>query len=201
MPEVKISTVEQLKDYLKTHLSEARYNHCLMVAKTTEMVLSRYNCKDYVKEWNGFSAGTFVGLAHDLCREMKDEELISYCNENSIPYSDYEKNNPVFLHGYAAAREIAVLCGEIPESWKYAISVHTLGDADMDELALALYISDYIEPSRKYMTQDRREKYLSCPNIRLCAYSVLCDILHHIKEKYNSAVCSNSQRMKDYLEE
>ena len=74
-----ICTIEQLKNILKETVSQKRYLQSLGVAQTTEMLLEYYKCTNYEKTWNGFSAGSFCGVIHDLARELPAAELISYC--------------------------------------------------------------------------------------------------------------------------
>ncbi len=178
-----ISTVEEFDAYLKEHLSEHRYRHCLGVAETTERVLSHFGCKDYQREWNGFSAGVFCGLAHDLAREKTDEALLEYCEQNSLSLTEAERISPVLSHGLVSAHMARTLCGEYPDSWYRAICVHTTGDKGMDELALALFVADFIEPGRKFLTEDERQRYLSQGSLVRCANAVLCDMMSHWKKK------------------
>lgn len=199
MSEKTICTIEELKQYLKDNLSEKRYIHVLAVAETTEKVLQRYNCSNYERTWNGFSAGTFCGLAHDICREMEDNQWIGICNANHVEYAEDELARPVLLHGYVSAIKIKEMFPQVPQSWTRAIEMHTLGGKDMDDLALALYIADYLEPNRTYLTNEQRKVYLDCPTIQECAYAILCSINNHLLSK-GVTIGRNSMLMKEFLE-
>lgn len=199
MQEKTICTVEMFKKYLKENLSEKRYEHVVGVAETTVMVLNHYGCKNYEPSWNGFDAGTFCGLGHDISRELGTEKWIEYCKKNGREISEEEKNSPVLLHGYVSSVLLKQMFPGVPESWLKAIDNHTLGCRNMDDLALALYIADYIEPNRTFLAEERRQKYLACSTIQLCAYSILCDIMKHLDEK-GTPISVKNLEMKEYLE-
>ena len=139
-----ICTIEQLKTILKETVSQKRYLHSLGVAQTTEMLLEHYKCTNYEKTWNGFSAGSFCGVIHDLARELPSAELISYCRKNAIDITQSEIESPVLIHGKVSAHMAKALCPGYPDSWRRAVDVHTTGDSEMDDLALALFAADFI---------------------------------------------------------
>lgn len=195
-----VSTVEELKSYLKSHISEKRFNHCIGVSQTTEKILSRYHC-DTQQNYEGFDAASFCGLAHDLAREYSDEEIVEYCKQNGIELDDDEKQFPILAHGKVSASMAEKLCGKYPLSWYKAILEHTTGDCNMDDVSLALFCADYLEPSRTYLTDDKRNEYLSRNTLKECAYRILCDMMKHWKEKGNHISCAKSNAMKAWLEE
>ncbi|MBQ4500583.1 MAG: hypothetical protein II962_01970, partial [Spirochaetales bacterium] len=78
--------------------------------------------------------------------------------------------------------------------------VHTTGNAGMDDLALALFIADYIEPTRRFMTDERRAFYLGSASISQCAYRVLCDMIDHWRQTGFHDASSGSVAMKEFLE-
>lgn len=199
MSEKKISTVDELKDYLKSHLSEKRFRHSLNVAQTTDMILRRYGFIQ--EEYLGFKAAEFCGLAHDIAREFSDSEIVGYCLENNIKLDSDEKQFPVLAHGKVSASVACSLFGDYPENWKKAICEHTTGDCNMDAVSLALFCADYIEPSRVFLSDEKRNEYLSCTSLKECAYRILCDMMKHWKEKGNHISCSKSLAMKTWLED
>lgn len=200
MSEQTICTIEQLKNHLKQTVSEKRFIHSEGVAQTTEKLLEYFNCKNYVKLWNGFSAGTFCGFAHDLSREYTDEQWLDYCKERNYRLEQYMIDSPVMVHGFVSAETAKHLVGDYPESWYRAIENHTIGNKDMDDLALALFIADYIEPSRTYITDKQREAYLANPSIYACAYNVLCDMMSYWKNVKHYKDHNVTLAMKEDLE-
>lgn len=200
MSEHIISTVEEFKTYLRENLSENRYRHTIGVAETTQMVLSHYGCEHYVKTWNGYTAGEFCGLAHDIAREKGNAALLAYCDSKGFSLTVAERMSPVLVHGLVSADMARTLCGEYPQSWYRAISVHTTGAAGMDELSLSLFIADFIEPGRKFLSDDERSRYLSESSLVHCAYAILCDMMDHWKKKGYFDATENSVALKEELE-
>jgi len=195
-----IFTADDLKAYIQGRMSERRYVHSLGVADTTEAVLSHFGCRDYTKHWNDIDAAHFCGLAHDIAREMTDEEILKNCTEKGIVLSSEDIKAPVLAHGIVSAEMAMDLAGGFPMSWYKALCVHTSGNAGMDELALALFIADYIEPSRKFMTDEKRAFYLGSSDIGQCAYRILCDMIGHWKDKGFFEASKGSVAMKSWLE-
>ena len=195
-----VCTIEELSAFLRTTVSEKRYIHSMGVAQTTADVLSHFSCTDYCRTWNGFEAPAFCGLAHDIAREMTDASLLEYCRNNGLYLSQEDIVAPVLAHGTVSAEIAMDLVGRYPMSWYKALCVHTTGNAGMDDLALALFIADYIEPSRRFMTDEKRAFYLASRDISQCAYRVLCDMISHWREVGFHDASSGSLAMKDYLE-
>ena len=181
MSDQRICTTEQLSDVLKKTVSERRFIHSVGVAQTTCMLLDYYGCTDYEKTWNGFEAGCFCGLAHDLCREMPGPVLIEYCRKNGVHLTQWEIESPVLAHGKASA--------------------HTTGLNGLDDLAQALFVADFIEPSRTFLTEEKRREYLANPSLTACEYAILCDMIAHWKEKGYHDASEGSLLLKRELEE
>ncbi len=196
----RICTIEELKDYLKKTVSERRYIHSLGVAETTNILLEKYNCSLLEPSWNGFSAPFFCGIAHDLARELSDSSIMQYCEKNGLKLTQEELVSPVLAHGLVSSHMAKELCGQYPSSWERAIIVHTTGSANMDDLALALFSADFIEPSRRFMTSQRRSYYLSAPSLSSCAYRILCDMIDHWKSCGNFEPSESAKAMKVELE-
>ncbi len=201
MSEQRICTIEQLSDVLKKTVSERRFIHSVGVAQTTTMLLEYYGCTDYVKTWNGLEAGAFCGLAHDLAREMPGQALIEYCRNNGVELTDWEIKSPVLAHGKASAHMASLLAPGYPESWKKAIEAHTTGRNGLDDLAQALFVADFIEPSRTFLTEEKRRQYLAKASLTACEYAILCDMIAHWKEKGYHDASEGSLLLKRELEE
>ncbi|MCQ2397831.1 MAG: HD domain-containing protein [Sphaerochaetaceae bacterium] len=200
MSEEKIFTAEQLYCFAKAKLSGKRFIHSVGVAQTAEMLLNRYRCENYVKNWELFTAGAFCGLAHDLGREMSDGDIVLFCKNHGLELSGEQIQAPVIAHGTVSAYMAGEICGFYPESWAKAIRVHTTGCEGMDDLALALFIADYIEPSRTFLDDTARQLYLDSPSIEDCAYRVLCDMIEHWEKKGYHKAGTDTLAMKEDIE-
>ncbi len=200
MSKPSIFTYENLKAMLRKTVSEKRYLHSLGVARTTDEVLRHFSCSDYEDRWHDFDAPFFCGIVHDIAREMGDDELLSFCSRRGILLSREDLDAPVLAHGTVSAEIAMDLVGEYPISWYKALCVHTTGNAGMDDLALALFVADYIEPTRTFMTDQRRLFYLSSADLCQCAYRVLCDMIEHWRQTGFHQASSGSLAMKASLE-
>jgi hypothetical protein len=154
-----------------------------------------------------FVQHSFVNFAYDENKKVDgyyfvDDELAntSFKFDKGHYLSQEDIVAPVLAHGTVSAEIAMELVGRYPMSWYKALCVHTTGNAGMDDLALALFIADYIEPSRRFMTDEKRTFYLGSRDISQCAYRVLCDMISHWREVGFHDASSGSLAMKDYLE-
>lgn len=200
MSEKTICTIEELKTVLKKTVSGKRFLHSLGVAETTEMLLEKYKCTDFEKEWNGFSAGNFCGIAHDFARELSNEQILEYCKNNKIDLTYEQQESPVLAHGIVSAQMVEKLVGPYPKSWKRAIEVHTTGSDGIDDLALALFAADFIEPTRTFLSNEKRKEYLEASTLCECEYKILCDMISHWKKKGYHDASEESLRLLNELE-
>lgn len=190
---------EDIEALVKKTVSAKRYIHSVGVAQTTQKLLKHYHCSNYTKEWNGYEAAYFCGTVHDLARELTPEQTFEYCRNNNLEVNAEQEKSAVLMHGLVAVSMIEKLVGKIPQDWEKAIVVHTTGDSGMNDLALALFAADFIEPSRTYMTDERRGKYLGKSTIEECALAVLQDIIDHWNSKGAHGVSFQSEGMLEDL--
>ena len=199
MSQIKIFTIEELTEQLKNTVSDKRFVHSLGVADMTKQVLEHYNAP-YEKNWKGFDGALFCGIAHDFARELTSAQILDYCKKNNIYLPKEAIKAPVIAHGVVSAQMVENLVGLFPASWNKAICLHTTGNRGMDNLSLALFVADFIEPSRTFMTDKRRAFYLSSPTLCSCAYKVLCDMMNHWEKCGLHDASGSSKAMKEYLE-
>ena len=96
--------------------------------------------------------------------------------EKEYTIDNWELDKPKLLHGKAGAvilkKKFSIDSSEILD----AIAYHTLGHPDITSLGKVLYISDYIEPRRRYhipkfykkiFTQDLNEALFSVLNMKI----------------------------------
>jgi nicotinate-nucleotide adenylyltransferase len=92
--------------------------------------------------------GYLAGIAHDMCKFMKDEDLLRLAHEDGGGISKLEQKKPGLLHGRSAAVLAAKNYGIHDRDILEAIRYHTTGRWDMDSLAKVVYVADKIEISR-----------------------------------------------------
>ncbi len=130
-------------------LSRQRWEHSLGVAEVAEGLCGRFG----VPSWKG----VFVGLTHDLAREMEEGELLRLAAGE--PLTDLERRHPVLLHGRAAAALLRRAGVEDPEILE-AVADHVVGRPGMGVLARILFVSDLLEPGRSFLEDGFRSAVL-----------------------------------------
>ncbi len=87
-----------------------------------------------------------AGAWHDALRDESDDRLRVLTGEYERPAG--------MLHGPAAANRLAV-DGEVRRDVLEAVRWHTVGCASWARAGRALYMADFLEPGRTFMTDER----------------------------------------------
>lgn len=90
-----------------------------------------------------------AALLHDIAKPMTTERQLRFCDERDVPITDFDREQPSALHAYVAAEMARERYGA-PPSVCAAIRAHTTGWNPMSRLDMAIYVSDFGEPSRPY---------------------------------------------------
>jgi predicted HD superfamily hydrolase involved in NAD metabolism len=114
-----------------------------------------------------------AGWLHDALREAPTDELRPF-----VP-SALRYLSPKLLHGPAAAERLRQ-DGVDDEPLLRAITFHTIGHPELDELGRALFIADFIEPGRRYEPARLAAFRARMPAAR---EQVLRDVLHARMER------------------
>ena len=166
--------LEQIRARVEKSVTEARYAHSLRTGEMARKMCARYGI-DAEK-------GYFAGVAHDMCKDMTDEALLSLAARDGNPITPLEQETPALLHGRAAAvtlrDEYGVTDGDILQ----AVANHTLGGENLCPLAKILFAADKIEPGRPQSTERYREALLSQP-LDAMALSVLEENIAYLEKK------------------
>lgn len=137
--------IEQIKEDLKSTLSEKRYIHSLGVMDMCVHLAKIYNVNE--------EDAKLAGILHDVAKEMPDEEMFKYAEENNIELTEIEKVNTKILHGKIGA-DIAIKKYGVNENVANAIKYHTTTNEKMDDLAKIVFVSDKIELNRTSTNYD-----------------------------------------------
>lgn len=125
--------IEQIKKRLQESLSEKRYNHSLEVMKRCVELAKIYGVDEKKAE--------LVGLAHDIAKELPEEEAMKIIKENNIELDDIEMQNHKLWH----AKVGAMICKNefgFTQDMVQAVENHTTGKAGMDLLSQILFVAD-----------------------------------------------------------
>lgn len=182
--------IELVGKYAITMVSQSRYEHSLRVAETAEKL-----CKIHGLDPQ---RGYFVGIAHDICKEMKGELMIALATLDGDPVGKLERDKPGLLHGRAAAsvlkNDFSVKDGDVLE----AVRLHTFGAPGMGALAKVLYVADKIEPGRSHVTEKYLERVFSM-GLDEAMLFVLKENIEFLREK-GKKIASVSLKLLSFLE-
>ncbi len=132
--------IEKIQEDLKETLSERRYEHSIGVMEMAGELAKIYGVD--------IETAKIAGLLHDNAKEIPDDKMLKYVEENNIKINEFEKNNIKILHGKIGA-DIAKKKYGISEQIQKAIEYHTTTNPNMDTLAKIVYVSDKVELTRK----------------------------------------------------
>ncbi len=122
------------------------------------------------------------GLLHDICREWSDDQLYGYLQTHKeISLEREEERLSCLLHAPVAA---SILHEEgYEEEITLAIRWHTLGSVEMGRMGLVLFVSDYLEPLRKHITDRERGDLLNHKSLEEVALAILAMQDAYFKKK------------------
>lgn len=131
---------KEIENDVKSVLSEYRFTHSLGVAKKAVELAKIYGVQE--------ETAKKVGIAHDIAKEMTDEEMLEYVKNNNIEIDEIENVKPSLLHGKIGA-DIAAKKYGFTEDMVNAIKWHTTGRENMSMLEKIIYVADKTEENRK----------------------------------------------------
>ena len=110
-----------------------------------------------------------------------------------------EINNPILLHGKAGAIILQIEIGIIDEEILTAVRDHVLGKPNMTILSKIIFVADYLEPKRCFLSHANRKNLLKLPLDQMLM-QVLTSIFCFLK-KHNYPIAEQSIRMYNHLKE
>ncbi len=149
-------TLSELRARVESRLSNSRFLHTLGVERAAELI-------------GGYCLPTEIlslraaALLHDIAKELSFDELVSLLRKNGFSLAAQDLLSPQILHSFAAP---FVIRSEFPEFSEpnilTATENHTVGHEDMSLFDEIIFISDFIEDTRKYdACKKMREQLLS----------------------------------------
>ncbi len=143
-------SVDNVKEILRTRLSEKRYIHSLNVADECRHLAQIYD-SDEEKAY-------FAGLVHDICKELPVDQLKQKAVDSNLAISKAELETKALWHAIAGA-------GFVKNDMKIndidiinAVRFHTVARAGMTKLEEIVYIGDLISADRTYKDVKRFRK-------------------------------------------
>ena len=133
--------LEEITKDVKNTLSEKRYIHCIGVMEQAAYLAKKYGYD--------IDIARVVGIAHDISKEIPEEEKLKYVEQNNIEIDKIESVNIGLLHAKIGA-DICKKKYNFTEEMQNAIKYHTTGDENMNILAKIIFVADKTEKNRKY---------------------------------------------------
>lgn len=133
--------LEKIQEYIKSVLSEKRYYHSVCVMERSRELAEKYGVDIRIAEK--------IGIAHDVAKEMSEEEKLKYVEDNNIEIDDTERENTPLLHA-KIGKDITIKRFGFSEGMGQAIANHTTGNKDMDIYSKILFIADRTSIDRNF---------------------------------------------------
>lgn len=133
--------LEEIQEIVKSQLSEKRYNHSKCVMERAKELALKYGVDVEIS--------AKIGMAHDIAKEMTEEEKLKYVEENNIEIDETERENTGLLHA-KIGKDISIKKFEFTENMGQAIQNHTTGNKDMDIYSKILFIADRTSKDRNF---------------------------------------------------
>ncbi len=136
-----MSVYEELYEDVKSRLSEKRFRH-------TEGVIKR--AVEYAEIYNANLEDTkLAALAHDIAKEIPQEEVIELIKKYGMELDEIEKVNFNLVHSKLGAEIVKEKYG-FNEDIINAIKYHTTGRENMSILEKIIFLADATEENRTY---------------------------------------------------
>lgn len=126
-------TIEEIKEKLKSCLSEERYMHSIGTMEKAIELAKLFNCD--------IEKAQIAGLLHDCAKCLSKDELLQYSN----CFEEDEKTSSKTWHAPAgevvAKEQFGITDKEILSSIRW----HTIGKKDMTDFEKIIFLADKIE--------------------------------------------------------
>ena len=132
---------EKLHEEVKAKLSEKRFKHSEGVVKRAIEYAQIYGVNENTVK--------LCAIAHDIAKELTQEEIDKYAKKYNIIFDEIEKINKDLIHAKVGAY-ICMNEYNFSEEMFNAVRYHTTGKANMSTLEKIIYLADSTEENRKY---------------------------------------------------
>lgn len=140
-PKTELPKRDDVLPWLKSQLSERRYQHSLGVEETACDIGLRFQLKASQME-----ALSIAALLHDCAKCMPLNDMLHYAHQYQIPIPETEKKCPQTLHAIIGAYKAAQHWGIQRQEVLDAIRWHTTARSHMGLVEKIIYIADKTEP-------------------------------------------------------
>lgn len=133
--------LEEIIEIVRKRLSEKRFNH-------SQGVMER--CEELARKFGyDIEKAKKVGIAHDIAKEIPNEEKVEYARKRNIEVDEVEEENPTLLHAkigeYICKNEL-----NFTDEMARAVAAHTTGLPNMTMIDKILFIADRTSKERGF---------------------------------------------------
>ena len=189
-----IVTVSEMKQLIKSRLSEKRYRHSIEVSKEAVRLSEIYGADK--------NSALIAGLLHDIMKEAEQNEMCEYIASKGVMLNMVEQKAPKLWHAIAGAlyieHELNIKDIDIINAVRY----HTTARSDMGILEKVLYLADFTSLDRDYEGVEElraavTKDMVSAMKVALCfTINDLCSNEKPIHEDtlgaYNRLICKEN---------
>ena len=144
MKEITEKMLAELRERVRSEMSEARFAHTLAVEEMTVRLCALF-CPEHTQKMRA------AAILHDLTKEVRPAGQIALCEELGLAVSNFDRSSPKTFHARTAAARIVRDFEEFDDPMIVnAVRRHTTGCAEMGLTDELLYLADYIDESRTY---------------------------------------------------
>ena len=175
---------------LEPMMERERFLHSLGAYHTMLLLAERFGLDS--------QTAAVAGLLHDCARIAAQEDSERILDGGAVPISAEDMPFPKIWHARLGAAMARSVFGIVDESIAEAIRIHPTGAPDMSPLAIALFIADYIEPTRSFENvADFRKLAFADPQNAFRA--ILKNKTEHIRKKRKTLHPDALRAMEFYL--
>ena len=147
----KEELLKRIDEDLKNTLSEKRYLHSVSSMNKAKEIANEYNQDEIT--------AMLTTLAHDIAKEMPEDEQREYAKKNGIELDDFDMMQKTMLHGKVGA-DMAKKKYGFTKEMQDAIFYHTTGRANMTILDKIVFLADKSEEGRKEKSADELRRII-----------------------------------------
>jgi predicted HD superfamily hydrolase involved in NAD metabolism len=179
---------EKYKSFLKTTLTQERFEHSLLVMETAEELSGRFGLDaELVK---------VAALLHDAAKDLSNDKILSLAKAYGWEIDPVEEAHGKLLHAPASAQLVKEQFDINDTQILNAIAYHTVGRPAMTEIDKIIYLADHIEPTRDYPGV---EKVRALAKTNLDEAIVACiDSMLTFLIQYGKPVCFKTLETRNY---
>ncbi|MDD3128998.1 MAG: bis(5'-nucleosyl)-tetraphosphatase (symmetrical) YqeK [Candidatus Izemoplasmatales bacterium] len=183
--------IKVVKEYLEDAFitDKARLKHIYNVEKIALKLARIYGVNE--------EKAAIASLLHDATKLLNHEENLTLA-KRMFDESLLNSTPSPCLHAFSAAFLAKSKFNIDDEEILDAISYHCSGRANMNKLEMIIYISDYVEESRTFVTEELRN--LAEVNLEKTVYKILLDTKEYLESNHKAVSNLTLEAIKFYEE-